>query len=433
MNRNTAFLDQLPRPFVIYGMGISGLSILQLLTFLKIEQKDIFCLDDKKDYGYSKEQILNSVKIGTLIVSPGISLQEKWIQDYLGKGGLLSSELEIAFSFLTTEKIISVTGSLGKSTTCALIHQALLTDDKNSFLGGNFGVPLANYVVNCLHESHKRAKYIVLELSSYQLENFKNLKSEISVITYLTKNHMDRYDSISDYYNTKLTLIYKTNGITICNKNGGDLFQYLSNRPFPSIKWVDRQNILIQKYNLNQAALLGEHNQDNLSLVAEVCSQLNLADEAYIALKKYPGLPHRLENLGVRKGITFINDSKATTIDSTIEAITTVLHKYTNQNIYVLLGGKDKGLPWEKLSEFKQNKNLIFIFFGECRLLAQEKSGLNGDIFTSLKDALTALSGRTVENDIVLLSPGGTSLDEFNNFEERGLFFKNEILKYWSN
>jgi len=414
-------------------MGISGQSIHQLLTFLNIEQNDICCLDDKKNFGYTKEQLLSSDKIGTLIVSPGISLQEKWIQDYLAKGGVLSSELEIAFSFLSSEKIISVTGSLGKSTTCALIHEALLTDDKNSFLGGNFGIPLAHYVLNYLQDNQKKAKFIVLELSSYQLENFKNLKSEISIITYLTKNHMDRYDSISDYYNTKLTLIYKTTGITVCNKNGGDLFQYLSERPFPSIKWVDRQNTLIKKYNLNEAILLGEHNQDNLSLVAEVCHILNLDDQAYLALKKYPGLPHRLENLGVKKGITFINDSKATTIDSALEAITTVLHKYANQRIYVLLGGKDKGLPWEKLSVFKNNKNLVFIFFGECRLLAQEKSGLSGDVFINLKSAISAIAKITLEKDIVLLSPGGTSLDEFNNFEERGLYFKNEILKYWSN
>jgi len=432
MNTKSAFLEQLPRPFIIFGMGITGQSVFRLLKQQRVKKEDLICLEDKQNGPFSKETLLQHKTGGTILVSPGISLSDPFVQNYLKAGGVLSSELEIAFSFLDSEKIISVTGSLGKSTTSALLFEALKSVEPNVFLGGNFGKPLAEYVTDCLEKKRPSAEFVILELSSYQLENFKNLRSEISVITYLAQNHMDRYLTLPDYYNTKLSLIHKTAGQTVCNKNGGDLFSYLSQRPFQKIIWTDRNSPLLQTYNLNQAKLIGKHNQDNLALAAEVLHCLKIDNQAYKALITYSGLPHRLENLGVLNQITFINDSKATTIDSVTEAILNVQDSFPQGILHILLGGRDKGLPWEKLSRFSETSGLRFYFFGECAFQAQQKSKLQGLLFKNLAALLPALKKETKPNDVVLLSPGGSSLDEFSNFEERGNFFKNEISKHWS-
>lgn len=432
MTNTPNFISSLPRPFVIYGMGITGKSILKLLKQFAPKENDLIVYDDKLSNSISKQEILMKFSCGTIVLSPGVPISDPFIQSYLAKGGQLTSELEIAFSLLESEKIICVTGSIGKSTTSALITAGLSAMDPNTFLGGNFGIPLADYIYDRRNQKRPAAQYIVLELSSYQLENFKNLKSDISVITYLTQNHMDRYDSKADYYNTKLTLVHKTSGPTVCNRNGGDLESYLSRRPFPKIIWTNRESSLVKKHSLQNCKLLGLHNLDNLDMSAEVLNFFNAPDTAFEALKNYSGLSHRFENIGEFSGVLYINDSKSTTIESVHQAIQNVQESYPNSKIYILLGGRDKGLPWMKLSIFQDMQNFVFVFFGECRNLIVNQSGLKGASFESLGQALDSVFQSAKAGDIVLLSPGGTSLDEFSSFEVRGDFFKNEILKHSS-
>jgi UDP-N-acetylmuramoylalanine--D-glutamate ligase len=140
-----------------------------------------------------------------------------------------------------------------------------------------------------------------------------------------------------------------------------------------------------------------------------------------------------MENLGRVKNVLFINDSKATTIESVKTAVTGILSQFPKcENLFLLVGGKDKNLPWEDLNSLGKFPQVQFIFFGQCGELAKNKSLLSGPVFKSLETAFAHIQNKLVANSIVLLSPGGTSLDQFKNFEERGNYFK-LLVKNYSN
>ncbi|MES3037397.1 MAG: cyanophycin synthetase, partial [Bdellovibrionota bacterium] len=135
---------------------------------------------------------------------------------------------------------------------------------------------------------------------------------------------------------------------------------------------------------------------------------------------KFEGLSHRLENLGKYNGVQFINDSKATSIESVIEAVDSLDGISVAGNKFILLGGRDKNLPWNKLKILTKKEKVKFIFFGEAADKIKSGSGLPGEVYADLKTALNGIADKLKDGDVCLLSPGGTSLDEFKNFEERG-------------
>jgi UDP-N-acetylmuramoylalanine--D-glutamate ligase len=146
-------------------------------------------------------------------------------------------------------------------------------------------------------------------------------------------------------------------------------------------------------------------------------------------MTQYKGLAHRLEHVATLNGVTYINDSKATAMDSVLVASKGCLEGISGESkLLLLLGGKDKNLPWEQLSVLSSNEAVTPVFFGQCGQLAKAKSELTGEYFEHLGSAVHYAMKRAKSGDVVLLSPGGTSLDEFKNFEERGDFFKTLVL-----
>ncbi len=428
------FISQLPNPIAIVGMAITGEAVFNLLVNIGYDKKNIFRYDDKKQDQSDFKNYQDLITIGkpkTLCVSPGVPLTTPWIQKALSEGCVLTSELEIAQSLLTTEKIVAITGSIGKSTTTALIGHALQTYLPDTFMGGNLGTPLAQYVLEARQQKRQLAPWIALELSSYQLENYKNLKAEVGIFTYLTANHLERYPDKNSYYQAKWNMHSHISKKIILNSNGGDLKEW-STHHSDKIKidmiWTDRHLDLIKKYNLSECELIGSHNQDNIALAAAFLKYINAPEVAFQTLKKFKGLSHRVENLGFIGNIRYINDSKATTIESvitaTLSSLETVPH---DKHLWLLIGGRDKNLPWQDLQILKNNSQIKFVFFGECSSIAKEKSQLPGPSFETLKVMLAQIKCSFQDGDSVLLSPGGTSLDEFKNFEDRGNFFKQQV------
>lgn len=417
-------------PFAIVGMGLTGESVMKLLLECHIPRNSIATFDSKKPADFSDPQkLMDTFKPQTLIVSPGVPLNQIWIQEAVKFGTIVTSELELASRFLTTEFIICITGSVGKSTTAALVNEGARAQDPYSFLGGNFGIPLADYSFNIIRGKPK-ARYLVLEISSFQLENYKNLKSNFSIITFLGENHLERYRDKEHYYQTKLSLLEKTSDNIVLNINGGDLIKYKSQiqsqYPDKNISWVDR-NYLYQK-NLPQPRLLGFHNHDNLAMSLCLADQLRWGSDSIQAMLDFGGLSHRLENCGLHQGILFLNDSKATSIDSIFEATKSIeSNTEFDQRIHLFIGGRDKNLPWEKLNYLNKNQRYKFHFFGEAGDIARNKSQLKGDYQKTLKASLESVKNFLKSGEIVLLSPGGTSFDEFKSFEDRGNFFKKWI------
>lgn len=426
-------IDFLKRPIAVVGMGMSGEASRRLLLLNRVKPADLITFDDKPgnaDFS-DPQKMFDERKPATLVVSPGVPLSKDWIQDFQEHGGLVTSELALALHFLTTEKIIGVTGSVGKSTTVSLLEAGLKAFSPDSFVGGNIGRPLADYVSDLLERKRNRAPWIVLELSSYQLENCGNLHCEISALTYLTPNHIDRYPSLAAYYDQKWELVGRTNKSVILNNHGGDLQKYAKGRKADAeFLWTDQNDEELVPYDLQDAKLLGSHNQDNIAMAAKIAREAGWPEKAFQGMKDFPGLAHRMENLGLRQKIRFVNDSKATTMDSVKTAAMGLYEQMDRKTQLVLmLGGKDKDLPWNELGELKKIQKLRPVFFGAVGAKAREMSGLDGEVFPTLKEAIAGLHSIVKAGDTVLLSPGGTSLDEFKNFEERGKFFAEGIRK----
>lgn len=414
-------------PIGILGLGRSGQSTANLLKQLGINPQDIKLFDDKEKSGCQNPQQILTSGIKTLVVSPGYPLSHPLILSAKKAGIQITSELSLAALFIKTEKVIALTGSVGKSTTTSLLGEALKESDSLCFVGGNLGTPLADYIAGVL-QGQKRSQWVVLELSSYQLENLENIKFEHVAITSLLPNHLERYTDLQDYYLTKLniTRYLQPTGFLFANKNGGDLWSWLPNH-FASqqIKWTHPE-LYQDAFQFSQAKLLGQYNYDNIALTIGLLRQLKLEASGLKALYQFEGLAHRMQNLGQFQSIQFINDSKATTVHSVLEAVNSIIGNITNQ-LYLLIGGRDKNLDWTLLTSLQKYSNLKIYFFGEVAPHAKSLSHLEGAIYPNLRQLLAELPTHLKAGDTVLLSPGGTSLDEFNSFEHRGDFFKSWV------
>lgn len=428
------FIKNLRTPIAIVGMGKSGEAAKRLLISAGVSASAIKCFDGKlpsADYS-DPNKLMSEVQPQTLVVSPGVPLASSWIQEARQQGVALTSEISLSCAFLTTEKLMGVTGSVGKSTTVSLLEAGLGAFSKTAFVGGNLGTPFAEYAADLITHKRAPADWVVLELSSYQLENCAGLSLDFSAITFLTSNHLERYENLQDYYDTKWKILSLTKNKMLLNSEGGDLVEYAkSQNHSDQVRVISRNDMDLRSLQLDKAFLIGQHNQDNLALAATLALDAGWPESAIEAMKNFKGLVHRLENLGTSKGVRFINDSKATAMDSVLIATTAAFDTLIpGGKLFLLLGGRDKNLPWEQLKTLNAFTDIEFIFFGECREIAQKKSDLEGSSFAHLDDALEYALSRAKSADTVLLSPGGTSLDEFKSFEDRGNFFKKKVEEF---
>jgi len=418
----------------VVGAGLSGNAAVRLARILGNLEVTLYDDNREKSAFQTPEEMLRKFKPDTLLVSPGVPLSTPWIREALKNGIALTSELDFALGQTQDERYIAVTGSVGKSTTVALLGAGLQSlGPQEGFVGGNFGHPLADYMADVLEGKRRRARWVVLELSSYQLENLKRLKPEVAVITSLHPNHLERYESLEHYYATKWTLAGKAQGFVVLNENGGDLKAYAARQPPPPVPvvTVSRSRTFLEAEDFRNANLLGTHNWDNLAVAAQVGRSCGWEGKFLRGMLDFDGLPHRLQRVAEISGITFVNDSKATTMESVLVAATSLAASWKCGRIMLLLGGRDKKLPWAQLSALSQFENLRPVFFGECGARAAASSGLPGPIHATLREAVQAARGELKSGDLLLLSPGGTSLDEFKNFEDRGNQFKQWVYEGW--
>jgi len=416
-------------PIAIIGLGISGESALNLLLSAGIPRSQIATFDEKAPADFNDpSKLIAAFSPKTLVVSPGVPLKKPWIRDFINRGGEITSELSLACQVLTTERVIGITGSLGKSTVASILQAGLNSFSDCGFVGGNLGTPLSMYAAH-LQRGAKRADWVVLELSSYNLENCQGLDCDFGAITYLTPNHLERYRDLTEYYDTKWWLSKITKDTLFLNKYGGDLEAYSKTKKTTiAVEFSDPTDTQLQPLNLNESKLLGNHNRENIALACRIALQANWPITAIKAMKDFPGLSHRVENIGTFKGVLYVNDSKATTMRSVLTAASS-LRGDVRGTIHLLVGGRDKALPWHELTELNLLRPIKFYFFGESRSVARTKSGLDGVEYSHLKQAVEAAESSAIAGDLVLLSPGGTSLDEFKNFEDRGNFFRSLVQK----
>jgi UDP-N-acetylmuramoylalanine--D-glutamate ligase len=352
------------------------------------------------------------------------------------RGAKVVAEVEYAYGFVD-EPVIGITGTNGKSTTTALVAHLLAEAGRSVFVGGNLGTPLSDRVL----EAGKRDVSVV-ELSSYQLEGIETFRPRVAVVTNLAPDHLDRYPSVEAYWEAKARIFRNQREEDFAVLNGDDpvvlrhhegparVFRF-SRRERPTEGAFDDGTTLHvfglpddageEHYRDLSPALRGAHGRQN-AMAGILAARLLGADPASVArgLASFPGLPHRLQSVGTFGGAEWIDDSKATNVESAMVA----LAAFPGPILWIA-GGKGKGAPYAPLRPLLSGRVRLLLTIGEDGPRIQSELG---DLVPSIAcHTVEAAVRRAAEEvrpgEVVLFSPACASFDQFRNFEERGRAF----------
>jgi len=433
----------------IYGLNRSGLSIIKYLDFIK---EDYICWDDDINIRSKVLKLNNGIKlknpdslnldnIKEAYITPGISLYSKKVLPLHENKIKLFRDLELYSKQINDQKIIAITGTNGKSTTTKLIGEIIKSNNIKCFVGGNIGLPLMEY-----KNLNNSAPYHVIELSSFQLESAPHFTSYISVLLNISPDHLDRYNNFREYSQQKEKIISSNKNSyniiciddPICNKifkkyeNANTIS--ISTKPINKGIYFNGQNIVdnyfykkkVLRINNISPSLMGNFNYQNILAGYVVSKILKLNEIKFIDIvENFVGLPHRLEQIIDNKQMLVINNSKATNVDASIKS----LQNYNN--IYLILGGQAKDNDFLPFIKFRKKIKKSYLIGNSAEMIyGQFKGYIDSEICYNLKNAISSIIRDTLLSNIsstILFSPACTSFDQFENFEDRGDYFKKII------
>lgn len=377
------------------------------------------------------EELLDS-SFDCVIKNPGIKIAHPVCVKAKNLGITVTNEVEVAYSFLPKDiKIIGISGSNGKTTTTTMIYEILKKAGLPAILGGNIGYPVCSLV-----DITKSGDILVLEISSHQLHDIINFKTDISVLTNLSEVHIDHFGTYDYYKEQKIKIFNKhtNNDIGIINKDNKDSMEYInkinsSKLFFSSTSNADcyiKDNAIYYREDkvleLDSILLKGIHNYENIMCAVMVVKQIGVSNNTILeVLKDFKGVEHRLEYVGNVKGRIFYNDSKATNVKSTQVALSAF-----NGPTILLLGGLDRGHSFDGLKEYLKNTKRI-VTFGETKERIKkfaDELKIPCDVVNTLKEAVDTAYRSSSDGDVILLSPACASWDQYKCFEDRGIEFK---------
>lgn len=409
----------------------------------KIPEKYRSTLDaeqiEYEEGGHSEERILTA----TLVVkSPGIPPTAPLVKKLAEQGTPILSEIEFAGRY-TDAKMVCITGSNGKTTTTLLTYHILKDAGLNVGLAGNVGKSLALQVAREKHDVY------VIELSSFQLENMYDFKADVAVITNITPDHLDRYDyKMENYVAAKFRIlqnqteedyfIYWQDDPVVTAQIAGMQLEAMQ-LPFSEMRqegtsaWVDDNNIIhfhtpmdVFEIPRDRLSLPGLHNLYNSMAAGLSASLMNVPEDRIVkSLADFEAVEHRLEYVDTVDGVKYINDSKATNVNSTWYALESM-----TQPTVLILGGKDKGNDYTEIQDLVKEKVKAIVCMGkDNEKLMKFFGGMVPEIADthSLEDAMAACRRFAKEGDAVLLSPCCASFDLFTSYENRGELFKEAV------
>ncbi|HYS07294.1 MAG TPA: UDP-N-acetylmuramoyl-L-alanine--D-glutamate ligase [Myxococcales bacterium] len=408
------------RHALVVGLGKSGAAAARLLQ-ARGAQVIAADDDDVRFEGELRRVVPASLRgIDLVVVSPGVPLSLPIFAEARSRGLELIGEVELASRFIA-EPLIGITGTNGKSTTTALCGHLLATAGLRVFTGGNLGNALSNRVLG-----GERVDATVCELSSYQLESIVSLRCAAATVLNVTPDHLDRYPSLEAYAAAKERIFRNQQPGDTAAINEADA-RVREMKTAPGVRRVGfdpRGPLRIEgkELSLRVPTLRGVHNRENAFAACLLARHLGVALEALQkGLDSYPGLPHRLEPVRVLEGVEWINDSKATNVDSVEKSLSAF-----PANVHIIMGGRGKGAPYAPLRELMRGRVKTILTIGEdAPAIASELSGV-ADIEPCgvLATAVFRARERARCGDVVLLSPACASYDQFRNFEDRGEQFK---------
>lgn len=440
---------------VIIGGGESGVGAAYLANkkgyevflsdYKKIEEKyRNILLKNEIDFEEGGHSLEKFYKANEIIKSPGISEESELILKIKSKKIPIVSEIEFAFRF-TSSIIISVTGSNGKTTTSSLIYHILKKSGLNVGLAGNIGNSFSFLI------AENEFDYVVLELSSFQLDNINHFNSFISVLTNISPDHLERYDyNFENYVDSKFRIVsnHTKENYFVFNSDDKKINSELKTRKIKSTKIsfsttdneslnkgciknqaininINNNNLMIPIENLS---LQGNHNIQNSMAAATVAKILNISDNNIReSLGNFKSIEHRLEHVLTIQKVKYVNDSKATNVNAVYYA----LDSMKSSTVWIV-GGVDKGNNYEELLPLVREKVKAIICIGiDNSKIIQSFSPFVEKIIecSKMSDAVKNAYRMADPKDTVLLSPACSSFDLYKNFEDRGTQFKNAVRK----
>ena len=406
--------------FLIYGLGLTGKSVVNF--FFKNNVRNFEVWDDYNKDLYKNKRSSNLAKslqnVDYIILSPGISLTKSKNKNNLIKfKKKIITDLDLFFLVKKFSRSIVVTGTNGKSTTCKILSHILKKNKFQPVLGGNIGSPVLSLKI-------KKKSTIIIEASSFQLSYSKFIYSNYAILLNITNDHLDWHDNMKDYISSKFKIFenQNKNQFALVNKNFKNLFKkkkLAGKLIVPNLK-----RYIKLKPNLKNNYLKLNMNDENMSFVYELTKLFKISKKSFLnSLDTFVGLPHRYEIFMKRKNCTFINDSKATSFQSTKFALK------NSKNIFWILGGMPKKNDKIILNGLKKNILRSYIIgkhrnFFKKQIKGQIKFYETGTIKKSILRILKDIRNLKKQNTTVLLSPSSASYDQYLNFEKRGEEFK---------
>ena len=413
--------------YAIYGLGLSGSSTLRFLK--KKNVKKIYTWDDKKNKNdKAKFNLFKKVldKVDYIVISPGINIQKTKFKFKLFQNKKkIITDLDLFFMQKISKKSIVVTGTNGKSTTCKLIQHILKTNTLDAQLGGNIGRPILDLKI-------KRKSIVIIEASSFQLAYTKFIKPTFAAILNITNDHLDWHKTIANYENSKFKVFSKQDSNDTAILSNKKLIRLFKKKNFLSKLRIIKKNSLKNKIKkkITNSYLISEPNLENLIFAYQISKLFKIKEKIFLrAVNNFKGLPHRNEIFLKKNKITFINDSKATSFESTKYALK------NNKNIFWIFGGLPKIKDNFNLTGISSNITKSFIIgkktsYFKNQVFKNIKYKISFNLKNAVKDVFKELLLTKNNKTIVLFSPASASYDQFNNFTERGNQFKKIIKVY---
>ena len=432
----------------ILGMARSGYEAAKLLA-----PNNNVLVTDMKEQDEEKVKELNSLGVNVVITNepvnllddsfdylvknPGIKFEHPCVEKAESLNIPVINEVEVAYHFLPDDvKIIGITGSNGKTTTTTLTYEFLKEANYPVHLGGNIGVPVCALVNNV-----KNKDILVLEISGHQLHDMPHFKTNIGIMTNLSEVHIDHFGTYENYKKNKARIFqhHTDNEIAILNLENEDVINetkninskkiYFSSKKEADIYLKDNSIYYFDEkiIDVNDIRLKGIHNIENIMCAISATKQFGIDNESIKnVLTKFAGVEHRIEFVDKIQTREFYNDSKSTNVKSTQVALSAF-----KSPVILLLGGLDRGLPFDGLKDYLTHVTHI-VCYGETKNIIKEfADSINVDctVVDTLEVAVKVAYDISEENDTILLSPACASWDQYKDFEERGKEFKKIVEK----
>ncbi len=410
--------------YAVLGLARSGLATVRTLLASGAEVTAWDSREDARaavegDVRFADPMAIDLAGFDGLVLSPGVPLNTHPIANKARDANVpIIGDIELfalARPSLPPHRVVGITGTNGKSTTTALLHHMIRTAGLPTLMGGNIGLPILS------QEPLTEGGVYVLELSSYQIDLTHQLDCDVAVLTNITPDHLDRYDSFLDYAAAKERLFHMQHADKLSViATDDDRCRMIASRIHHRVLRVSANDVTDQS---RWPALQGPHNAQNVACAIATCKALGIDDATIEAgLASYPGLAHRMEPLGEVDGVLYVNDSKATNPTSTAPALAAY------PAIHWLLGGQAKGDDLDACLPHLTNVRAAYAYGedrGQLAALLADKVAVNQ--YADLVAAIAAAAASAKPGEVVLLSPACASFDQFRDFEHRGDMFRDMV------